>query len=135
MKFLFLDVDGVLNDVGRGGGAAIDAKRIALLRDVVEITDAVVVVSYSWREDVGRKRVLMLELSRFAIPIFGWTEEGSKVQSIWRYLEDRVDCEGYVVLDDDDAVGVSFGERFVKCSPLDEHSARMAISVLGEKEV
>ena len=55
MKVIFLDFDGVLNSakylLGHGDcGVAIDPARMALLKQIVDATDAKIVLSTSWRE-------------------------------------------------------------------------------------
>ena len=53
---IFLDVDGVLNDIGThemiGSYVAVDPKKVAVLKKLCEIlSDPVIVLSSSWKED------------------------------------------------------------------------------------
>ena len=55
MKVLFLDFDGVLNSdkcitAQSGSGVVIDPAKMPLLKEIIDVTEAKIVLSTSWRE-------------------------------------------------------------------------------------
>ena len=114
MKVIFLDIDGVLNsyayDRVRGfNGSFIDSTRLPLLREIIDKTDAVVVLSSSWRRHwsrefldcdfIGRQMIEQFYLAD--IEIYDKTPfEGSRADDIRAWLDANDDVESFVILDD-----------------------------------
>lgn len=122
MKAIFLDIDGVLNsanfvkaeyEVGRGGGLiGIDPKAIKLLEELIELSDARIVISSSWR--IGRtleelKQIFRNVNFKYVDNIVGATstknEFGNEYRprgwQIEKYLFEHPEFKHAVILDDD----------------------------------
>lgn len=124
MKVIFLDVDGVLSH--RGTFSNFDRNCLALLADIVEQTDAKIVISSSWREDENNLNFLMARLGDFNLhekvvgktpilwelsemvwnddtgpmDVVGWI--GQRGHEIEKFIKsDLIDIEKFVILDDD----------------------------------
>lgn len=109
---IFLDVDGVLNRSGHSGHG-LEEEKLRLLKDIVDSTGAVVVVSSSWRKDVRSSSRLFTALAARGIPWAGQTPsldamgEGGLVQAASRgveikeWLAHNPQVKRYVILDDD----------------------------------
>ena len=116
MKVIFLDVDGVLNCISSkskcGAFVGVDGKRVKLLRQIVEETGAVIVLSSTWKD--GWERVdkeyqdssadyLDRKLKREMLRIFDKTrDEGeNRGEGILRWMKNR-EIEKFIILDDND---------------------------------
>ena len=115
MKVIFLDIDGVMNskifDREKGDIFMImDPTRLELLRELVEKTNAEIVLSSSWRSgwekeecdctsDVGIK--LWNEFAEADIYVYDKTPEGyySRAREIKAWLNEN-EVESFVILDD-----------------------------------
>ncbi len=144
MKVIFLDIDGVLNNdktyrniyyeykiIGRKR-LDIDRFRLRLLKKIVEQTNAVIVLSSSWRLK-GRRQNGFLPLTKkgielvklfkkYGLSIYDITPyiDGKRDVEIFYWLETTKDnIESFVILDDE-----SFGflpyfkEQFIRTSIL-----------------
>ena len=153
MKVIFLDIDGVLNcywSTSRCGHyIGIDEDKVVRLRQIVEATGAVIVLSSSWRKDwskdtdanneCGRYIDRMLRKERLAIlDKTGKDRYDRRRLEIERWMEGK-DIEAYVILDDLDYdwgysdcvnhwVATSFGRKDGGLQ--DEHVAK-AIEILN----
>ena len=112
MKVIFLDVDGVLNSNAyvdytlknnvKGILEEIDPKTIDMLKYALDVTDAQIVVSSSWR-NIRKFEQLKELFLRYGInldektPVLGH-ERGLEIK---QYLEEHVDIDQYLILDDD----------------------------------
>ena len=112
MKVIFLDVDGVLNSNAyvdytsknnvEGILEEIDPKTIEMLKYALDVTDAQIVVSSSWR-NIRKFEQLKELFLRYGInldektPVLGH-ERGLEIK---QYLEEHVDIDQYLILDDD----------------------------------
>lgn len=122
MKVIFLDVDGVLNseyDYKLNNRkcilyAEVEDRPLALLKELVERTNAKVVISSSWRigcERSGRRSAFGEELFKklerrlhdYEIDIFDITPSlrGQRGDEIRQWLQEHGDVESFVILDDD----------------------------------
>lgn len=160
MKIIFLDFDGVLNSqrymesdaygTGKGlafGHSQIDPKAVELLNKMIDVTDARVVISSSWRhiwsrDEIGR----MLKQRGFRHPSsiiditpslmsqrgdeiaqwLGQADEGRRIGG------EKID--GYVILDDSTDMHPDQMEHFVQTNPdtgLTSQDVNRAISILG----
>lgn len=123
MKVIFLDIDGVLN--GRyteetfGGYVFVSDDKILLLKEIVDSTDAKIVLSSTWRrgwflkdrypsysgEEVWLFEALQEKLGEHGIELMDYTEEfGSRGDEIGKWLKNHTGepIESYVILDDMD---------------------------------
>jgi len=115
MRVIFLDIDGVLNsavyDRERGwDDGNIDESRMRLLADIVEETEAVIVLTSSWRRhwwpDPGDCDAMGREIHevfvRNGLTIYDKTgEDWNRAREIQNWLDDYSDeVESFVILDD-----------------------------------
>ena len=113
MKYIFLDVDGVLNcsdsfkrpcDID-----PIDEDKVLRLKKIIDVTDAKVVVTSTWRLYDETKFKLGKFLYNHGIRIYECTPRicrGTRSDEIWSFINSQCmfshDGEyGYVILDDD----------------------------------
>lgn len=146
-KIIFLDIDGVLNDYNfisrnyeliSGQQLFIDLEKVKILKEIIERTDAKIVLSSSWRNDFGDDLTPLSNgaeqiLSTFQIynlHIWDKTEDGCrKDQSINQWLSKHKDIVEKFVEIDDDYLEVS-PSAFVRCSFYAGLTARIADDVI-----
>jgi hypothetical protein len=146
MKVIFLDVDGVLNsgfflhNIREAYGDDIDRKLLQILADVVQTTDAKVVISSFWRYDDKLMAMLFCAFREFGIEdsIIGFTpltiEDPPRVEEIITWLEGY---DRYVIIDDDKSAGIGMGARFFLTDAkvgITEQIARRMIEYLQKDE-
>lgn len=115
MKIIFLDIDGVLNNItddqeGNGDPFALDHQNWsslskAALNEIVKQTGAKVVISSSWRKmqpDIGwwNEQFAIGGIVADCISVTPGSENGFRGREIRQWLKDR-DIETYVILDDE----------------------------------
>jgi hypothetical protein len=115
MRTVFLDIDGVLNshayDRERAPGEGnIDVTRLPLLRELIERTDAKVVLTSSWREHwdpLGAQtdavgEALAATFLRHGVPLYDRTPalDNNRPAEISAWLADHPAVERFVILDD-----------------------------------
>lgn len=103
-KIVFLDCDGVVSPLS---GKLFDPSRMALLKKLVDATQAKIVLSSSWRTtDFGRKEVgkhLVINSLPMFIDITPDIPRKSRSEEILSWLqqyEDALDIVNFVALDD-----------------------------------
>lgn len=118
MKVIFLDIDGVLNYAGTTqrwrGFIGIDPEKVKMFNEIIDKTQAKVVLSSTWRLDddwlntmvanglrredfVGR--TIRLTKTRYELPEHpGWVPRGAEIQE---WLDKNPEVERYVIIDDD----------------------------------
>lgn len=149
MKIIFLDFDGVLNSdryVRNHGnfGLIIDPSRMILLKQIVDATDAKIVLSTSWREhwemcesgcdDIGLE--INAIFRNYGIEIFDKTPRMNfkREYEILKWLEDYPSVTNFVILDDRLIHHKELNDHFVwTCDfrdGLDEDNVAKAISIL-----
>ena len=116
MKIIFLDVDGVLNDVctpdrAPGGFIGINGYMVDNLKRIVDATDAKIVLVSTWKDDWEKDRELSSPDGRYledcinakGLVIYDKTTDhiSNRGEGIHNYLSGRADIESWVVLDDD----------------------------------
>lgn len=124
MKLIFLDVDGVLNSLSTKaeieGYTFVSDELIALLKQIVDATDAKIVLSSTWRrgwyckehvanpdsqdlQDIRMFDALNAKLHAFGIELMSYTDDfGRRGQEIdaWLRAWNGEPIESYVILDD-----------------------------------
>ena len=107
---VFLDFDGVLNDLWEENGYAmrgeLDPARVAVLNEILEATGAEVVLSTTWHKLLGGEEAwqrLRAAGLREGTVLRGTTPFKSSYRSneIEWYLRDHPEVQTYVILDDD----------------------------------
>ena len=155
MKLIFLDIDGVLNYRGckarsATGCLGIEEEKVKLLRQIIDQTDAIVVLTSTWKtawfpsafiEDLPKDgQYLEKQLAKHKVFVRAktedpeWSRRGRGILDFinhWPY-----DVESFVILDDEsfDFEFVGIEDKFVKTSfevgLLPEH-VEMAVSILN----
>jgi len=155
MKVIFLDIDGVLNsemyDASRTENTTdgyIDLSRVKLLADIVNVTDAKIVLSSTWRLDWDKSSELCGEdgkyinqcLAKYGLvvmdktPFISFFSDRRKEILTW-LSNHRSEVESFVILDDitggwDELIG-----RAVITNPegygLEETHVQKALEVLS----
>lgn len=116
MKVIFLDVDGVLNSqLQFDRNAPISTIAVSHLKEIVDATNAKIVLSSTWRIGWNRegenryKEILVKTLADFGLEIMDITpirndrERGLEIND-WMSCKD---IESYVILDDDDSKDIT----------------------------
>lgn len=113
MNILFLDFDGVLNslnDVAHCGGLAINPEKLALLKQILDATDAKLVLTTSWREHwekdpalcTATGREICRQFSAYGMEIWDKTSvlKDRREQEIRAWLDSHPEVTRFAVLDD-----------------------------------
>ncbi|MBR6780227.1 MAG: hypothetical protein IKM24_04335 [Clostridia bacterium] len=151
MKVIFLDIDGVLNGpryVRSCGhfGVVIDPARLHLLKQITDVTGAVIVLATSWREhwnpdanlcdDAGRD--INAIFSEVGLSVFGKTPklQTGRTDEICAWLDANPQVKNFVVLDDAFMQAAQLDGHIVRTSNLrgglDERNVIEAIRILNE---
>lgn len=117
IRVIFLDVDGVLNShyfatkVFKDCGARVfregllDKRAIACLKQIVDQTGAIIVLSSTWRKIPEARALLVEQLLERNLIIHSDTPDAGKRRgddiSAWFEQHKDIDVESYVILDDD----------------------------------
>ena len=155
MKVIFLDFDGVLNSAQYDRerdwtkNTNIDETRMPLLKEIVDATQAKIVLTTTWRthwnknpNDCDEVGVWMNDLfARYGLGIYGKTPQlrfgATRKEEVLSWLEfPPEEIESFVILDD---YGFGWGELsayFVKTSPrlgrgLEQSHVLQAIEILN----
>ena len=159
MKIIFLDIDGVLNNCytedAFGSYVFVEDEKLLLLKDLVDSTDAQIVLSSSWRkgwfyrenypelenEDVWLFEALQSKLNENGIELYDYTEEiGVRENeiSLWLEKNKNKEIESYVILDDfDEREFRAHINRLIQTDMsegLTENHVQEAISILNNKQ-
>ena len=157
MKIVFLDFDGVLNSViydrerDKSTNTNIDESRVCLLKQIIDETNAKIVLSTSWRrhwdkniENCDNIGVWINTIfSKFGLQIFDKTPylsfgAGRKAEVLSWIEFSSEPIESYVILDDYALGWEELGDRLVKTSPyigrgLEKGHVKKAIEILNNK--
>jgi hypothetical protein len=138
MKVLFLDIDGVLNSqefLRNNKSEPIDRKNVTVLKNVIDKTGAVIVMSSAWRlwfdENMmpieGDSQYLYDILSEFGIRIFAKTPDFSteeirvkktfshvKAKEILAWLNENYNIDKYAVIDDLDLINEEVNAHLIR---------------------
>ena len=152
MKVIFLDIDGVLNHQKHYEWlmttneptlmqrvypySEFNPKSCQLLKDIIDETDAQIVVSSSWRLD-GENRLNSL-FKYFGLPrIYSTTPclNTARGIEIAAWLSAHPDVDKYIILDDDEDMNSEQLPFFIKTNPyedgLNEEVKNKAINILN----
>lgn len=150
MKVIFIDFDGVLNTEKyvrscAEFGLIIDPSKMVLLKQIIDATDAKIVLSTSWREhwdvetqycdNIGAEINNIFE--QYSLHIFGKTQilNCSRENEIAAWLKSKPQVTNFVVIDDRFLDSELIRGHFVKTSGyskgLDEVSVNKAIEILN----
>jgi hypothetical protein len=109
LRLLFLDVDGVLNTTGSANSGELDPTLLTRLLEMIIATNAVVVLSTSWRNFPELRPLIISALPQGRV--IGQTPAGYdnhvRPQEIWRFLQQaevQAAFSSWVALDDMDLV-------------------------------
>ncbi|WP_166237763.1 HAD domain-containing protein [Paenibacillus turpanensis] len=144
MRIIFLDIDGVINTVRnlqfQGAGADTRPDQIRLdplpllsLKEMIEVTNAYIVVTSSWRKKRETSRlwkVFMKAMEEAGLQsrVIGVTPELDKPEEsaerwqeiqLWLEQNKRLKIKGIVILDDQESMGDYTKTHFVHCDPYD----------------
>ncbi len=120
MKIIFLDIDGVLNsrytEETFMGTPFVSEEKILLLKEILDQTDAKIVLSSTWRKgwrlkdngktsglDIWLFDALKEKLEEYKIELMSYTDDlGHRGYEISRWLKDHSNekIENYIVMDD-----------------------------------
>lgn len=155
MKVIFLDIDGVLNSHAydrrrdRNARSYIDESRMPLVKEIVEATEARIVLSSSWRAHWDRQKFLCDEhglyvdkvLKKFGLSIFDKTPDlgifASRQDEINKWLNDTSEnIESFVIIDDYADELDTLSEYLVTTDPvlrlgLEQEHVKRAIEILN----
>ena len=155
MKFIFLDIDGVLNYAkctakSPTGCIGIDLNKVKLLKEIVEATNAKIILTSTWKtewcitnhiEDLSKDaQYLIKQLSQYRLGILDKTAEcawSRRGQGILDYLKNSY-CESFVILDDEtfDFIECGLDRYLVKTNyfndGLTEYHVEKAINILND---
>lgn len=139
MKVIFLDFDGVINNVELWGTTKFLPKALRSIERIVESTGAIVVASTAWRRGHS-----VQELNGFVKDNGGKFEIVDKTPAFYRqirgveiqaWLEDHPGAESFVILDDmDECQFVGLEKNLVRTDDtvgLTSKNADRAIEILG----
>ena len=155
MKVIFLDFDGVLNSVkydrrrDYGKLTFIDESRLPLLKQMVDSTGAVIVLSTTWRNHWNKDKSLCDEtgchiiklFEKYGLSIYDKTpflgvlaERHDEIKDWLTYCGETV--ESFVIIDDYSFGWADLSDRFVKTNPnlgygLEEEHVQKAIAILN----
>jgi hypothetical protein len=159
-KIIFLDVDGVLHPfhghMSESQITTFHKSCMEALRNIVEDTDAEIVLSSSWRNFASTRKKLLANLAQYGMTYTKWIEPNSASQSgnvsakklskILAYVHAHNPAD-WIVLDDEDLIGLSgedpsslmiqlFMSRYVRTDPttgLANLDAQEAIKILNSE--
>lgn len=140
MKVIFLDIDGVLNNIGllyHYGFDYIDHDMTRLFVNIVRRTGAKVVLSSSWRLDQRSSEIVEKILAQYGLELLDKTPrlEGSpRSEEISSWLEDHPGVRKYAILDDNTDAGIGMEDNFFQTDPengLDADTAEGVAAHLG----
>ncbi len=137
MKVIFLDVDGVLNSSKDKFSMSLETDRhLIYLKRIVDATDAVVVLSSSWRKISSLRKALENRLRSYDIEIIDSTKSlpGTRGSEIKEWLSRNPDVESFVILDDDSDMDEYKSTNLVKTEydeGLKKEHIEKAVSILN----
>ena len=155
MKIIFLDIDGVLNSNAydrvrdKTKQTNIDETRIPFVKQIVDRTGAVIVLSSTWRMYWNSDRakcdddgLYMIDLfAKYGVEIYDKTPDlghfADRPDEIKQYLDELgEEVDSFVIIDDYMYGWGELGSRFVKTEPyrtlgIDEDTVERAVKILN----
>ena len=142
MRYIFLDIDGVLHPATAGTDRQFSPNCLRALRTIVGATGAALILSSSWQSSQAAAEVVDEELARWGLPrCSGRTSAGptgvgaaARAGEILAWLAAKTEVEVWVALDDLPLLAHRSDGRFVQTDPavgLTEADAARAIALLG----
>lgn len=151
MKVVFLDFDGVLNSRGYLSacgevGVVINPANMEILKEIIEKTNARIVLTTSWREHWSRQAAerdnvgeeIHAVFHKYNLEIYDKTPTlpGRREGEIQHWLETHPETEQFVILDDQLLSGEFLKGHFIKTSDyfggLNQEDGRKAVEILME---
>lgn len=147
IKVVFLDFDGVLNskryfETHSSVGMAIDSTRLVLLKQIIDATDAKIVLSTSWRQHWQKDSCEYNEIDKVfeeaGLTVYDKTpwKNNNRYDEISEWLSSNQNVKNYVVLDDEPFEKGIFINHFILTSRLrdglDEDDVKKAIFILND---
>lgn len=143
MKVIFLDFDGVITTYR--SGYRISNDKLSLLKQIIDNTDARIVVSSSWKRGYDNRDEFVKSLGYdeyhwFVRSIYDITDNDGawRGDEIQRYLDAHNDIESYVILDDDSDFHDDQLFNFVQTDTyygISEREVEFAINILNNEHV
>lgn len=140
MRVVFLDVDGVLNGFSswplNAGRRWIDPKCAARLNRITDVTDAVIVLTSTWRLVSGCDVPSILHEAGVKARVVGFTPNlpgKTRGAEILQWINEHKDITGFVILDDDEDMDYLTSKlvRTTWAKGLEEVHVHAAIKMLG----
>lgn len=141
MKIIFLDVDGVLNSSLDGYSIRLKTDyHLELVKNIIEATEAKLVLSSSWRIGPTKARNNLLKrLEEYGLQIMDSTPvlsgASSRGDEIRQWLnESKYEIESFVIIDDEDDMEEFIAKNMVQTNTavgLQEKDASKCISMLN----
>ena len=120
MKIIFLDIDGVLNDAPTILGTGDDQptmEHLNCLKQIVEATQAEIVLSSSWRLYKRYTKDVSIALAKVGLHLIDTTEElRERDEEIREWLGRHPEVEQYLILDDEDVFTEELKEHHILTS-------------------
>ncbi len=156
MKFIFLDIDGVLNNSktydDRKTPVLLDRKNMRNVGRIVDSTDAKIVLVSSYKDSWSKftysgqgviGRYLVLKFSEYGLSIYDKTETAGSLdcrgKGVKKYIEEH-ETESFVIIDDSESDYIKEGlsDNWVQTNKesggLTKPLALQAIKILGDIE-
>lgn len=141
MKLIFLDIDGVMNHRNHMVRSRLHNMHefcpvaVRNLREIIKRTGARIVISSTWRKFKSIDYVMnCYDLDQYVVGKTPVIEDVIRGKEISAYLSENPDVEKFVILDDDNDMGILLPE-LVHCidySGLTDERREQAIQMLGE---
>ena len=134
MKVIFLDIDGVLNVIPNGydkWGGIFHTHFVDNLKRIIDVTDAKIVISSTWRMGNGLEGMIdMWKMRDLPGEVIGITPNFMvhfkttlcRGKEIDAYLEEHPEITNYVIIDDDSDMEPHQLNNFVMTSGNEDHS-------------
>ena len=151
---IFLDIDGVLNRTKQATHIRLDSSLMEIFRELVDRTDALIVLSTFWRHFVEYISYILERHGIAAEKVIGATpgcnrsmagrtpsderEYTCRAEEIKAWLRSHPQYENFVILDDrPSAADSSLQERFILCQTdrgLTQENVEQAIRILSSQQ-
>lgn len=120
MNVLFLDIDGVMNNdnlLTFGGWNTIGDSQLEMLQKIIELTNAKIVLSSTWRLEEKTRKLVDEALAKKGLELFDSTieiKEKNRSSEILEWLSRHPNVKRFAVLDDCPSAGLEIEDNFFK---------------------